>query len=196
MRPTTTPFSSTRRRWWWRPWRPRWGRLRSRSSVSHRPQPSSASRRTAGAFGFLNLSQSGRAAGAVSAPPHRPGACGVFRPWPLSTARRQNATSGSLTFSRGLAGGSWRAEDEAVESALLDDYRIKPQLIFCPVYMIAMSQRPAIRLAVPQDASVAANAQTSHQTTNAHCCCGVRVSMLRPRLRWSSISAAAPIIRP
>ena len=34
------------------------------------------------------------------------------------------------------------------------------------------------------------------QTTNAHCSCGVRVSMLRPRLMWSSISAAAPIIRP
>src|SRR5215831_8850326 len=36
----------------------------------------------------------------------------------------------------------------------------------------------------------------STYTTNVHCSCGVRVSMLRPRLRWSSISAAAPIIRP
>jgi hypothetical protein len=33
-------------------------------------------------------------------------------------------------------------------------------------------------------------------TTNKHCSCGVRVSMFLPRLRWSSISAAAPIIRP
>ena len=33
-------------------------------------------------------------------------------------------------------------------------------------------------------------------TTKVHCSCGVRVSMLRPRLRWSSISAAAPIMRP
>ena len=32
-------------------------------------------------------------------------------------------------------------------------------------------------------------------TTKAHCSCGVRVSMFRPRLRWSSISAALPIMR-
>src|SRR3990167_2681914 len=32
--------------------------------------------------------------------------------------------------------------------------------------------------------------------TNAQDDAGVLVSMLRPRLRWSSISAAAPIIRP
>ena len=35
-----------------------------------------------------------------------------------------------------------------------------------------------------------------HQTTNPQAEAGVRVSMLRPRLRWSSISAAEPIIRP
>ena len=34
------------------------------------------------------------------------------------------------------------------------------------------------------------------QVTNLQREAGVRVSMLRPRLRWSSISAAAPIMRP
>lgn len=32
--------------------------------------------------------------------------------------------------------------------------------------------------------------------TNRHSEAGVRVSMLRPRFRWSSISAAQPIMRP
>ena len=35
-----------------------------------------------------------------------------------------------------------------------------------------------------------------HQTTKPQAEAGVRVSMLRPRFRWSSISAADPIIRP
>ena len=35
-----------------------------------------------------------------------------------------------------------------------------------------------------------------HQTTKPQAEAGVRVSMLRPRFRWSSISAAEPIIRP
>ena len=35
-----------------------------------------------------------------------------------------------------------------------------------------------------------------HQTTNPQAEAGVRVSMFRPRFRWSSISAAEPIIRP
>lgn len=34
------------------------------------------------------------------------------------------------------------------------------------------------------------------QTTWKHAEAGVRVSMLRPRFRWSSISAAEPIMRP
>ena len=33
-------------------------------------------------------------------------------------------------------------------------------------------------------------------TMNRQFSCGVRISMLRPRFRWSSISAAAPIMRP
>jgi hypothetical protein len=32
---------------------------------------------------------------------------------------------------------------------------------------------------------------TAPQTTKEHCSCGVRVSMLRPRLRWSSILVKA-----
>lgn len=35
-----------------------------------------------------------------------------------------------------------------------------------------------------------------YYTTNRQFSWGVRVSMLRPRFRWSSISAAAPIMRP
>ena len=33
------------------------------------------------------------------------------------------------------------------------------------------------------------------QATNRHCEAGVRVSMLRPRFRWSSASAAPPSMR-